>query len=121
MIKLVFCVSKREDISSDEFFRYWLEDHGPLVKSVADDIGACRYVQSHTVLPELNEQLIAGRKLQQPYDGITEVWWNSMEDLEKGFASPEGIAASKRLQEDEATFIDLPKSRVFMTEEHEIF
>jgi uncharacterized protein (TIGR02118 family) len=121
MIKLVYCISKRDDIDAAEFYRYWLEDHAPLVKSVAADIGACRYVQSHPVMPEMNEALQAGRGLQPAYDGVTEVWWPSHEALEQGFGSPEGAAASARLTEDESRFIDFSRSRVFMTEEHEIF
>jgi EthD domain len=50
MIKLVYCIRRREDVPEDEFHRYWLDEHGPLVRSVADAIGAVRYVQSHTVL-----------------------------------------------------------------------
>jgi uncharacterized protein (TIGR02118 family) len=121
MIKLIYCISKRADIEPAEFYSYWLEQHGPLVKSVAADIGACRYVQSHTVLPAVNEMFQAGRGLESPYDGVTEVWWASMEDFERGTGTPEGQAASAKLLEDEAGFIDFSHSKVFMTEEHEIF
>ena len=121
MIKLVYCIRKRDDIDSEVFYRYWLEEHGPLVKSVADDIGACRYVQSHTVLHEINAMMVEGRGLAEPYDGITEVWWENREALEQGLSSAAGIEAGKKLIEDEARFIDFARSRVFMTEEHEIF
>ena len=121
MIKLVYCIRKRDDISIDEFYRYWKEEHGPLVKSVANDLGACRYVQSHTVLPEVNAMLEQGRGLEPAYEGITEVWWQTEADFEKGIGSPEGQAASDKLIEDEAKFIDFSRSKVFMTQEHEIF
>ena len=55
MIKLDYCVGKRDDTDSDRFYRYWLDEPGPLVKSVAEAIGASRYEQSPTILPELNE------------------------------------------------------------------
>ena len=121
MIKLVYCIRKRKDISAEEFHRYWLEEHGPLVKSVAEDIGTCRYVQSHTVMPEINSLLREGRGLEAPYDGITEVWWNTEADMDKGLNSPGGQAAAKRLLDDESKFIDCSGSRLFVTEEHEIF
>ena len=121
MIKLVYCLRKRDDIDVDSFYRYWLEEHGPLVKSVADAIGASRYVQSHTVLPELNELMIESRGLQPPYDGVTEVWWETMAALELGMSSPTGAEAQTKLIEDEARFIDFSQSRVFMTEEHQVF
>ena len=82
---------------------------------------AVRYVQSHTTLPEVNAGFREGRGLAEAYDGITEVWWESAEALAAGGATEEGRAAAQTLLEDEAKFIDFSKSRVFMTEEHEIF
>ena len=121
MIKLVYCLTKRYDIDHDSFYRYWLEEHGPLVNSVAEAIGASRYVQSHTILPELNELMIESRGLQAPYDGVTEVWWETISAFEQGMSSAAGVEAQEKLIEDEARFIDFSRSRVFMTEEHEIF
>ena len=121
MIKLVYCLRKRDDVDSDSFYRYWLEEHGPLVKSVAEAIGASRYVQSHTILPELNELMIESRGLKAPYDGVTEVWWETMSELEQGMSSARGVEAQAKLIADESRFIDFSRSRVFMTEEHQIF
>ena len=121
MIKLVYCLRKRDDIDSDSFYRYWLEEHGPLVKSVANAIGASRYVQSHTILPELNALMIESRGSEAPYDGVTEVWWDTMSALEQGISSPAGVEAQAKLIADESRFIDFSRSRVFMTEEHQIF
>jgi len=69
MIKLVYCLRKRDDIVNDRFCQYWLEEHGPLVKSVAEAIGASRYVQSHTTLPELNALRIEGAAYKRPMMG----------------------------------------------------
>jgi len=104
-----------------EFHRYWLENHGPLVRGFAQAIGARKYIQSHTVLPALNEAFAASRDLATAYDGITEVWWDDAAALEAGMGTAEGQEAHRRLKEDEAKFIDFSQSRVFMTEEHEIF
>jgi uncharacterized protein (TIGR02118 family) len=121
VIKLVYCLRKRDDIDDAEFHRYWLEDHAPLVKSFAKAIRARRYVQSHTVLPEVNQTFVDGRGLAEPYEGITEVWWDDADALNAGFGSPEGQEAGRALATDEAKFIDLERSCIFMTEEHEIF
>jgi hypothetical protein len=69
----------------------------------------------------MNALLQSGRGCEAPYDGITEVWWHSSAELEKGTSTEAGRAASKKLLDDESTFIDFSRSRVFMTEEHEIF
>src|SRR5258705_6623438 len=88
MIKLVYCIRRREDVPEDEFHRYWLDEHGPLVRSVADAIGAVRYIQSHTVSPELNAFLRQSRGSAEPYDGITEVWWESLEAVQARMGAP---------------------------------
>jgi uncharacterized protein (TIGR02118 family) len=121
MIKLVYCIRKRDDIPEDEFHRYWLEEHGPLVKSFAEDLGALRYVQSHTAMADVNAMLRDGRPFKKPYDGITEIWWESEEAFRAGLGSEAGQAAAVTLAEDEARFIDIGRSRLFMTEEQEIF
>ena len=121
MIKLVYCLRKRADVPAAEFHRYWLENHGPLVRGFAQAIGARKYIQSHTVLPALNAAFAASRDLAPAYDGITEVWWDNAAALEAGMGTAEGQEAHRRLKEDEAKFIDFSQSRVFMTEEHEIF
>ena len=121
MIKLVYCIRKRADISEAEFHRYWLEEHGPRVRGHAKALGADRYVQSHTFGSELNEGLRASRGMSPPHDGITELWWSDTEAFQKALASEDGIAAGKDLLEDERHFIDIGASTLFMTEEHEIF
>ena len=121
MVKLVYCIRRRADVSPEAFRRYWLDEHGPLMRSVAGAIGALRYVQSHTVAPELNDVLRGSRGSDEPYDGITEVWWESLADLQASMQSAESQDAQRRLLEDESTFIDFARSSVFMTEEHLIF
>lgn len=121
MIKLVYIITRSPEMTRQEFYARWLDVHGPLVKEMADHVKAVRYVQSHTVDSPLNRQLADSRGMPPAYDGITEVWWNSMEDLVEGMSTPEGQAAHQRLLEDEKAFIDLEKSYLFLTEEHGIF
>ena len=121
MIKLVYCLTKRDDVDADDFYQYWLNEHGPLVRSYAAAIGAAKYIQSHTCAPDLNQLFIESRGLEPAYDGITEVWWTDRQALESGMNSEQGLAAHAALKEDEAKFIDFSRSRVFMTEEHTIF
>jgi uncharacterized protein (TIGR02118 family) len=121
MIKLVYCLRKRADISSEELYRYWLNDHGPLVRKFAAAIQATKYVQSHTIAPEMNQVFQESRGLAEPYDGITEVWWEDLASLKAGMESEAGLEAHQALMEDEAKFVDFSQTRVFMTEEHTIF
>jgi uncharacterized protein (TIGR02118 family) len=121
MVKLVYCLRRRADVSPEEFYRSWLNTHAPKVKDAAEAMRALRYIQSHTCGAELNEAFVASRGLAPAYDGITEVWWNSIEDVKAAMASPVGAEAMARLLEDESHFIEFSQSCVFMTTEHLIF
>ncbi|GHC54434.1 EthD domain-containing protein [Roseibacillus persicicus] len=121
MIKFVYCVRKKEGISDEEFYRYWKENHGPLVRSFAETMGSLKYVQSHTIDTVLNEVGREVRGMRQAYDGITEVWFESAEALANMLLTEEGKKANKTLIEDEATFCELRECSVFLTEEHVIF
>jgi uncharacterized protein (TIGR02118 family) len=120
MVKLVFVIRRREDMPPEEFHRYWLEEHGPLARSLVEPLGARRYVQTHTVAPELNAQLAATRGTAEAFDGLAELWWDSLEELASAFTSEAGQKAGQALMEDEAKFIDFGRSSLFLTEEHVI-
>jgi uncharacterized protein (TIGR02118 family) len=120
VVKLLFVIRRREDMAPAEFHRYWLEEHGPLARSLVEPLGARRYVQSHAVAPELNAQLAATRDTSEAFDGVAELWWDSLEGLASAFTSEEGQEAGRRLIEDEAKFIDFGRSSLFLAEEHEI-
>ena len=121
MIKFVYCVRRHPDLTPEAFRKYWLENHGPLVKKFAKALRARRYVQSHTLDTELNVYAMKPRGTKEPYDGITEVWWDKAEDLIAALQSPEGLEANQVLAQDEGRFCDLPRCSVFFTEEHTIF
>jgi uncharacterized protein (TIGR02118 family) len=121
MVKLVYVIRARADVDPEEFHRYWREDHAPKVRAVAEAIRARKYIQSHTIDTPVNDVLIASRGLSPLYQGITEIWWDSLEDLQEAAATREGAEAMKMLAEDEARFIDLAQSTIFMTEEYEVF
>jgi uncharacterized protein (TIGR02118 family) len=121
MIKFVYLVRRRPDISSEAFRKYWLENHGPLVKQYAGALRARRYVQSHTIDTRFNAIAQQVRGTAERYDGITEVWWDGAKDLVLAGMTAKGRDANRLLAEDEAKFCDLPKCSVFFTEEHVIF
>ncbi len=121
MLKFVYIVRRHPKYSPEAFRKYWLENHGPLVRRFASALKARRYVQSHTIDSQLNQIAQQIRQTLPPYDGITEIWWDSPEDLIAALSTPEGLEANRLLAEDEARFCDLPNCSVFFTEEHSIF
>jgi uncharacterized protein (TIGR02118 family) len=121
MLKFVYTVRRHPSLSAEEFRKYWLEKHGPLVRSFAEKLHARRYVQSHTIDSPLNVYAQQPRGTKPPYDGLTEIWWDRAEDLIAALSTPEGQQINQALTQDEARFCDLPNCSVFFTEEHTIF
>lgn len=121
MIKFVYCVRRHPDVSPEEFLDYWLNKHGPLVRECATALKAKRYVQSHVLDSPLNAIARETRGAKEPYDGLTELWWDSEADLAAAMQTPEGQEANRRLAIDEGRFVDLGQSSVFFTREHTIF
>ena len=76
--------------------------------------------QAHTLDTGLNAQLAAARGTGEAFDGVAELWWDSLDDLLAAFGSEDGQRANAELAEDEARFIDLERSSLFLAEEQEI-
>ena len=120
VIKLTFAVRRRADVDPGEFHRYWRDEHGPLVRSFQSVLGIRRYVQTHRVDGPFNDALRTSRNALEPFDGTAELWWDDLDELAKASASEEGLAAGRALLEDEARFIDLERSALWLGEEVEI-
>jgi uncharacterized protein (TIGR02118 family) len=108
MIKVVGLLTRRPEITHEQFVEHWLEIHGPLARVVP---GVRRYVQSHIVgtrtrpdIPETDVEV----------DGIAELWYDDQEALARAAATPE----MKRLTDDGAVFIGRIKS--YIVEEKQI-
>ena len=112
------CVTRRSDLSQAEFRDYWLNQHGNLVEKYAHAYNIKRYVQSHTILEEINMKIRTDKGMSLMYDGVAELWWNSKNDFIDAVHSIEGKRISTILYEDEKNFIDFSKSTVFLTEEN---
>jgi uncharacterized protein (TIGR02118 family) len=121
MIKLTFCLRRRPHLSREEFQDYWLNHHGPLVRSFMQAMRVRRYVQTHSLGDAaLSAGLALSRGAPEPYDGIAELYWDSREDIEAVGRDPAGREAGRVLLEDERKFIDLAQSPLWYNEEQEI-
>lgn len=121
MIKLTFCLVRRAEFSRDAFQTYWRETHAPLVASVREALRIRRYVQTHSLPDDASEGLRTLRGGPDSYDGVAQLWWESLEDM-AGLANDDAaIEAGRLLLEDERRFIDLSRSPLWWGEEHEVF
>jgi hypothetical protein len=119
-MKVIYCLKRLPSLTSDQFLKYWLEVHGPLVRANQRALRIERYIQVHTGHGPFLERLRAFRGSPEPYDGVAEIWYESREALETLGRDPAARAASRLLYEDEQRFVDSARSPIWFGEEHSI-
>jgi uncharacterized protein (TIGR02118 family) len=117
MIKLTFCLVRLPHLSRAQFQKYWFETHAPLVASVAETLQIRRYVQLHSLPAEAHAALRESRQAPAEFDGVAELWFDSLEALAANSERAEAREAGRRLLEDERRFIDLAKSPLWWGQE----
>lgn len=121
MIKLTFVLTRLPHLSREQFQAYWFDHHAPLVASVREVLRIRRYVQLHSLSTEMSADLRIARDGPEGYDGVAQLWWDSLDDMGLTASDPAARAAGAMLLEDERKFIDLPKSPLWWGEEKVIF
>ena len=105
MIKSISLLTRRKELTHEQFVRHWVEIHAPLAHAVP---GMRRYVQNHIQGTRTRPDII---ETEVDVDCIAETWFDDREAMTRANASPE----AKRLHDDGARFIGRIKS--FIVEE----
>jgi uncharacterized protein (TIGR02118 family) len=115
MLKVMYCVRRRPELTREEFDRYWIEHHAPLVRAHGDLLGMKRYIQTVPLADsEAQRRLQASRGAEVvDWDGCAELWYDDMETHLAVRKTPEGARAVQRLIEDERRFIDLGRAQLW--------
>jgi uncharacterized protein (TIGR02118 family) len=121
MIKLTFALVRRPHLTREAFQAYWFDHHAPLVAGVREVLGIRRYVQMHSLPDELSAPLRASRNAPEPYDGVAQLWYDSLDNLARRLEDPAAREAGRMLLEDEKLFIDHARSPLWWGEEKVIF
>jgi len=121
VLKLTFCLRRLPSLSLAEFQDYWLNKHGPLVRRLQPALGMVRYVQVHRLDGDLADGMRRVRDAPEPYDGVAELWWESEETFRAARKNPQAREAGRLLLEDEARFIDLLRSPLWLNQEHLVY
>lgn len=121
MIQMVFCVRRLPALTVDEFHEYWRDHHGAMVRERAEALAIRRYSQLRATGHEVAAVLAGVREAPVAYDGVACLWFDDLDALRASASTLEGRRAAKELLEDERSFIDLPRSPIFLVEEDEIF
>ena len=118
MIRIEFPLRRKSGMSRKDFQAYWRDIHGPLAARHSTNLAIHRYIQLHTLDDPINDALAEARGgMEEPYDGVAELWWTSPDAL-KAFNTDAGQAAAAELLEDEKNFIDLPNSPLWFAYEY---
>ena len=119
MIRLVFLLRRSAGLTLSEFSDRWRLDHGPIVAGNQTALGVLRYTQSHRIDDPMNEAMARARGgMEEPYDGVAELWWSSEEALRDASSTEAGRRAGQALLADEAEFIDLAASPLWLAHEY---
>ena len=119
MVKLMYLLRRRPGMSREEFREYWEHRHAVTGGARRAAIRSVRYVQNHRIDTPLDDLWRTGRSQEEPFDGVVESWFESIDALQDATSSAAGRAALVAALEDEARFIDLERSMIFMVEEVE--
>jgi len=79
--KAIIMLTRRADMTHEEFVQWWLEEHAPLARQLP----GVRAITFNAV----------DQDGEPPCDGITELWFDSQADFEAAYADPigQGVAA----------------------------
>ncbi|MBV8139100.1 MAG: EthD domain-containing protein [Deltaproteobacteria bacterium] len=111
MIKLMGMLRRKPGMSPQEFHSYWRNVHAPLVMEVQGFARHVRkYVQSHAV----DAQLVPGDDGEPAFDGIAELWFDSLDDLHRAISDPCYLS---EIHPDELKFLDFPNCVIVLVEE----
>ncbi|WP_119257583.1 EthD family reductase [Shinella zoogloeoides] len=93
MFKAAILLKRKEGVSAEEFADWWLNRHAPLARD----------------LPKVR-RVVFNLVKDGPYDGISELWFDSEEALQQAYASDHGKAVAADTLSMVAERIRLPVS-----------
>ena len=102
MVKQMFLIKRKEGMSHEDFKKYYLEHHVPLVKKAFPDI--VRYTIN----------FVHQGKREALYDALTEIVWADFETLKR---LKDSNTYQREVVPDEANFIAEGRPLTFLAEE----
>ncbi len=83
-VKLIAMLKAKPGRSRAEFEKRWVKGHAPLTLKL-------KHLRGYRINVAIEEyQEIEG---ELPFDGTAELWWDSLEEMQEDFASPEARVA----------------------------
>jgi uncharacterized protein (TIGR02118 family) len=115
MIKVMVLVRRKSGLSAEEFYKYWRDVHGSLIKNTPEFTHHIRrYVMNRpTSFP------VSVRGFQPSnFDGILELWTDTPDDVAEAFSESR---FTDSIDPDYGKFVDLARSEFLVVEESPIY
>ncbi len=120
MIRLVYCINRREDISIEEFRDFWNDRQlSELYKEYSRIFRPIQIMRNLVLKVPMNPTISERKDMGKPYDGVIEIWWDSAKELIAINETTEAKDIRQRITEYEDKFVDRVRSTVFFTEYRE--
>ncbi len=114
MIRMVACLRRKPGTTPEAFCRHWLHVHGPLVRSLPE---MTRYIRRYVQMHPADLPMPADATGAEPWDGVAQMDFDSLEDMQRCFAEPRYL---ERVRPDEESFLDLERCSVLLVTEHQV-
>lgn len=76
--KAIILLSRRDDMTHDEFLRWWFDDHAPLAAQ----------------LPNVRRIVFNASRDHDDVDGVSELWFDTEDDFNAAYATELGKAVA---------------------------
>jgi hypothetical protein len=120
MVRISYLMRRRPHLSLEEFQTYWSETHPKAAPEDAfSTLGVKRYVQVLPLETDARNLVIGPRTgLVDPFDGIAELWVESLEALEGDWSTAKAKEYLEIFFKDEQNFIDWTRSTILVSKEN---
>ena len=120
MIRISYLMRRLPQLSLAEFQSYWSEKHPQAAPDDAfSTLGVKRYVQVLPLETDARDLVIGPRTgLVEPFDGIAELWVESIEMLERDWSTEKAKEYLEIFFKDEQNFIDWTRSTILVSKEN---
>ena len=120
MVKISYLMRRQPHLTLEEFQSYWSEKHPQAAPADAfSTLGVKRYVQVLPLETDARNLVIGPRTgLVEPFDGMAELWVESIEALESNWSTDKAKEYIETFFKDEQNFIDWTRSTILVSNEN---
>ena len=123
MIQISYLMRRLPSLSLEEFQSRWSEKHPQCAPEDSfSTLGVKRYVQVLPLDVDARDLVIGPRTgLAEPFDGIAELWVDSVEAIERDFSTAKAKEYIGIFFKDEQNFVDWSRSTILVSKVVNVF